>query len=318
MGFWQGLNEATIRIGEREDQKRAMQEEREYSKQEKAEERAYNHKLWMEQLGESRRDNLLTLFAKRDADKTASKAVTGQAQAFFSRLGDVDDPRVAALVNSPSVAAELEDRVSKIEIARAEAGLDTVPLTGETLLDLLVVQNPDTGEVNSVDVDLDELLTMDMSDRGNYERMMIEMSQTPTKPYATIKPEAYRVPAPKVLEEGRLAFDETVMELAQAQLQAVDSNSGEWTQLNALIQEYPTAGSTGRTKLREMFGSTAYETLQAIDSPYIQGLKDDPQLSKYNPVNSTLSQLQMVITDPEASPDDKARAQRLLDQLQGD
>jgi hypothetical protein len=114
---------------------------------------AFEKQMFMEQLGETRRDNLLTLFAKRDADKTASRAVTGQAQAFFSRLGDVDDPRVAALVNSPSVAAELEDRVSKIEIARAEAGLDTVPLTGETLLDFLVVQNPDTGEINSIEWD---------------------------------------------------------------------------------------------------------------------------------------------------------------------
>ena len=317
MGFWQGLNEGIIRVGERRDQERAVQEERAYSKQEKAEARAFEKQLFMEQLGETRRDNLLTLFAKRDADKTASRAVTGQAQAFFSRLGDVDDPRVAALVNSPSVAAELEDRVSKIEIARAEAGLDTVPLTGETLLDFLVVQNPDTGEVNSVDVDLDELLTMDMSDRANYERMVIEMSQTPTKPYATIKPEAYRVPAPKVLEESRLAFDETVMQLAQGQLEALDSKSGEWTDLFKMIEQYPTAGSAGRTKLREMFGTTAYEALEAIDSPYIQGLKDDPQLSKYNPANSTVSQLQRVMSDPEASPDDKARAQRLLNQLQG-
>jgi hypothetical protein len=318
MGFWQGLNEATIRIGERKDQERAIQEEREYSKQEKAEARAFEKQMFMEQLSETRRDNLLTLFAKRDADKTASKAITGQAQAFFSRLGDVDDPRVAALVNSPSVAAELEDKVSKIEIARAEAGLDTVPLTGETLLDLLVVQSPDTGEVNSVDVDLDELLTMDMSDRASYERMMIEMSGTPAKPYATIKPEAYKQPAPKVLEESRLVFDETVMELAQRQLEALDSKSDEWTNLFKMVEQYPTAGSAGRTKLREMFGATAYETLEAIDSPYIQGLKDDPQLSKYNPVNSAVSQLQMVMSDPEASPDDKARAQRLLDQLQGD
>jgi hypothetical protein len=317
MGFWQGLNEGIIRVGERRDQERAVQEERAYSKQEKAEARAFEKQLFMEQLGETRRDNLLTLFAKRDADKTASRAVTGQAQAFFSRLGDVDDPRVAALVNSPSVAAELEDRVSKIEIARAEAGLDTVPLTGETLLDFLVVQNPDTGEVNSVDVDLDELLTMDMSDRANYERMVIEMSQTPTKPYATIKPEAYRVPAPKVLEESRLAFDETVMQLAQRQLEALDSKSDEWTNLFKMVEQYPTAGSAGRTKLREMFGTTAYEALEAIDSPYIQGLKDDPQLSKYNPANSTVSQLQRVMSDPEASPDDKARAQRLLNQLQG-
>lgn len=319
MGFWQGLNEATIRIGERKDQERAIKEERELAKKEKAEDREYDRQLRREQIVESRTDSLIALGIKYKADRGVSKEVVGKAKAFFSRLGDVDDPRVAALSDNPVLAAGLEDRISAIEIERNKAGLSTIPLAGEALLDLTTVYNSDTGDINSVDVELSDFLTGgDLLDNAAYGEMYEKLLRAPEQPYATLKPEAYYVPTPKVLEEGRLAFDEKVMELAQAELATGDKKSPEYTELFKLVEEYKTAGSPGRTILRKKFGPSAYETLEAIDSPFIQSLNLDPQLSEYNPKNISLSTLQAILSDPNAPPDQKAWAQGLIDMIEDD
>lgn len=328
MGFWQGLNEGISEVMAQKERKRELEarrqealEEREFRTREAAAERAARRQDFMLQLQESRRDNLLTVFAQREQEKAEAAALRGKAQSFFDRLGDVDDPRVAALAEDPRTAAELEDKLREIEKARAENDLDLPPLQGEILLDLLVVQNPDTGRVGAVDLTLDDLLEMDMSDRSAYEQTALALATPQPRVDATLSAEAYRRVDPKRLEEGRDFFNQEVLRLANERLAALETNAvdadgnkmpvPEADEIRAMLEGFSTEGSAERFALMDMFGSQAFANLAATDNPYIQNLEQDPQLSRY----STQYQLQVIVNDPEASEEDRARAQELLNRL---
>jgi hypothetical protein len=310
MGFWQGLNEGFTYTMEQKARKKEREEEIALRKQEREEARAEAREMFMLQTTESRRDNLLGLFAKREQEKAAAGALTGQAQSFFSRLEGVDDPRVEALMASPAVAAELEATVREIEVERAKSDLDLPPLRGEVLLDLLTVKAPD-GSVRPVSFGLDEILEMDLSDRGSYERTMLELGSPEPRPYATVNPEAYRKVDPKVLEEGRKVFDQEVIRLARGMQAAVGEDATEFAEIEGLLTGYNEEGSAARVALQDMFGMQAFENLAKSDNPYIQNIEQDPQLSRF----SAVAKLNMILSDPKATPEEKARAEALLRRL---
>lgn len=328
MGFWQGLNEGITEVMAQRERKRELEarrqevlEEREYRSREAEAERAARREDFMLQLQESRRDNLLTVFAKREQEKAEAAALRGKAQALFDRLGEVDDPRVAALAEDPRTAAELEDKIREIEKARAENDLDLPPLQGQVLLDLLVVQNPETGSVGAVDITLDDLLEMDMSNRSAYEQTALALATPQPRVDATISPEAYRTPDPKRLEEGREFFNQEILRLANERLAALEANAvdadgnkmpvPEADEIRSMLSGFATEGSAERFALMDMFGPQAFANLATTDNRYIQNLEQDPQLSRY----STQYKLQVIISDPEATDEEKARAQELLNRL---
>lgn len=318
MGFWQGLNAGLTAVQQEKARKTEIQEEREYRRQELAEQRKYEREQFLMQTAENRRDSLLTLFAKREQEKAEANALTGKAQSFFTRLGDIEDPRVAALANSPRVAAELEDKVQEIERLRAESDLDLPPLQGQVLLDMLVVQNPETGSVSPVNITLDDLLEMDMTDRGVYEQTALALSRSQPTAYATISPEAYRKVDPKRLEEGRNLFNQEILRLANDRINTLEAAAQgevvpEADELRSLLEGFGTEDSAGRFALMDMFGPQAFANLAVVDNPYIQNLEQDPQLSRY----STIYKLQVILQDPEATEEEKAKAQELLDRFGG-
>jgi len=307
MGFWQGLNEGLTYVMEDKarkkelaDAKQERMEERAASQAEKAADRAYQREQMIFQLNEGRRDNLLDLFAKQEAERSESQKLTGQAQAFFSRVGEdaIEDPKVQALMDNPRLAAQLEEQALALEKDMAAKGVDAPPLRGQNLLDALAVFDPDTGTVAASNITLDDLMSLDMSDRSNYEKTMMDLSRTQGGgAYATIKPDAYRVADPKKLEEGRKMFDQLVLRQAQTDLANYDEASGEWADLKAQIDGYREENSAERLAIQDKYGYGVYKTLLETNNPYIQGLKNDPQLQIFD----AEAQLRAILADPEAS-----------------
>lgn len=323
MGFWQGLNQGLGIVQEEKARKRELearqqdiQDERAIRAKEREEDRKYAREDYLFQLGESRRDALLTVFAKREADKAAAQALTGKANLFLGRLEGSMDPRVAALANDPATAAALYDKVKEIETARAEKGIELPPLQGEVLLDLLTVQVPDTGQVKPVDVDIEDLMGMDLTDRTQYEKLMIELSQPTTRVYADISPEAFRIPDPERLKEGRALFDQEVLRLANASLKENAGDVGVSADLQRQLEGYGKEGSAERFALQEQFGAAAAANLLALEgNPYIQDLNKDPQLAPFVGqayVNIEQQNLKAIVDNPATPPDQRQEAIDLL------
>jgi hypothetical protein len=313
MSFLVGFVEGMKDLSAERERKEARQQEIDLRQKEREEDKAFQRETFQTQLLESRRDNLYQLILKREQDKQEATKLTATAQSFLDRIGQTDDPKVAVIAANPTLAAQLEAEVRKIEIARAESDLDLPPLSGQALLDLITVQDPKTGEVSPVEIDLETIESLDMSDRTQYERMLLDLSRPQKVADGRISPEAYRRIKPEVLEEGRKVFDQEVLRLANQALTAAKDDANLHPKLSKMIEEYKTEGSAGRMAIRDMFGASAMEVLQAIDSPYIQNMKDDPQLQRY----TVIAELNRIATDPMASEEERQRAKDILDRVQG-
>jgi hypothetical protein len=308
MGFWQGINRGFAAVQEEKTRKRERQQEIDLRKAELEEQRKYDRETFMLQTAESRRDSLLGLFVKQEQEKAEAGALTGKAQSFLGRLGGIEDPRVAALAGDPRTAAELEDAIRAIEIDAAKSGVELPPLQGESLLDLLTVYDPGTKTVAPVQVTFDELLSGDFSNTETYYETAAALSQPTPRVDVKINPEAYRKYDPKTLEEGRKAFDQEVLSLATQALTDAAGDADKSSDIKSLIDGYATQGSAERFALMDMFGQQAFVSLAETGNPYVQNIEQDPQLSRY----STVYQLNRVIADPEATEEEKAKAQELL------
>jgi len=323
MGFWQGLNQGLGVVQEEKARKRELearqqeiQDDRAIRAKEREDDRKFAREDYMFQLGESRRDALLTVFAKREADRAASQALTGKANLFLGRLEGSMDPRVAALATDPATAAALEDKAIAIETARAEKGIDLPPLQGEILLDLLTVQVSETGQVKPVDVDIEDLMSMDLTDRTQYEKLMIDLSRPTTGVYADISPEAFRIPDPKRLEEGRALFDQEVLRAANAYLTENAGDASVDEKMRPLIEGYAKAGSAERFALQEQFGAVAAANILSMENnPYVQDISKDPQLAPFVGqafVNIEQQKLKAIVDNPATPADQRQEAIDLL------
>jgi len=324
MGFWQGINEGLSEVmaqkerqRELEARQRETEQEREFRRQEVAAARKFEADQFMTQLTESRRDNLIGLYANQRQQEQEASALTGKAQSFLDRFAGVDDEDIAALASDPRAAAALEDQLREAEVQMAKAGIDRPPLGGEALLDLLFVKVPETGEVRPVDVTLDDLMSMDLSDRKVYEETVLDLSRTQPGVEASLSPSIYFTPDSKVLDEGRALFDSQVLRAANEQLKTLDSNSREWSDLNAKIDSYKDEDSSARVELQDMYGVGVAIKLLGSDNQYITSFKSDPLLSPYVSAAIPLREegirtLNGIINDPNASEADKEEARFLL------
>lgn len=319
MGFWQGINEGLSEVMAQKERQRELEarqkdteQEREFRRQEAATSRKFEADQFMTQLTESRRDSLIGLYANQRQQEQEASALTGKAQSFLDRFAGVDDERIAALASDPRAAATLEDQLREVEVQRAKAGIDLPPLQGEVLLDLLVVKIPETGEIKPVGVTLDDLMSMDLSDRKAYEETVLDLGRTQPGVEASLSPSASFIPDPKKLEEGRALFDAEVLRSAQAELANLDSNSGDWSDLKAKIDSYSDKNSPARQELQDMFGIGVAVDLLGVDNPFITSLKSDPQLYRYVYPASEITTLNKIISDPNAPADQKEEARSLL------
>ncbi len=312
MGFWQGLSAGFAAVQEQKTRKKERQEEIDLRAAERAEDRKARKDEILLQVAEDRKDALLAIGIKKEQEKAEAGALTGKAQSLLSRFGESNDPRVAALAGDVRTAAELEDKIYQIEIDAQKAGIELPPLQGEALLELLTVYDPKTKTVSPVEITLDDILAGDYSDPNAYYKTAAALSQPAPRVDVRINPEAYRRYDPEVLEEGRKVFDQEVLRLANVALNAAAGDANEEAKIRPLIEGYAKEGSGERFALMDMFGPQAFAVLAESGNPYIQDLENDATLSRY----STVYQLNRVIADPEATEEEKAKAQELLTRLQ--
>jgi hypothetical protein len=319
MGFWQGINEgltysleAKARKQERQQELDLRKQDMEIRRQERAEDRAFAKEDFKLQIAEKNRETLFGLYVKREQEKSEVAALSGKANMFLGRLEGVDDPRVAALAKDPRTAAELEDQLKSIEIEAAKNDVDLPPMQGEALLDLLTVYDSKSDSVAPVGVTFEDLLSGDFSNQDTYYQTAAALSTPAPRVSATINAEAYRLRDPKKLEEGRRAFDQEVLRAANERLAEVKDDPTASSELQGLMEGYAKEGSAERFALMDMFGQQAFASLASAGNPYIQNLEEDPTLSRY----SAMWQLQGVLNDPEATEEEKAKAQELLGRFQ--
>jgi len=324
MGFWQGLNEGLGVVREEKARKKEfdarqqeIQTERDIRRQEREQDYSRQKEMFTLQQNASRQDALYAVYLKRQQEKAAAVALRGKANTFIGRLGESNDPRVSALMSDPATAAQLEDTVQEIERKRAESGVDMPPLQGKVLLDLLTVQVPETGQVKAVDIDLEEINTADLSNTDEFFRLNYELTRPVTPSVsASINPKAYFIPNPKTLEEGRVLFDDLVLQQANAYRETVANDPNKAADIDSMLKEYATEGSAGRTKLRAMFGPAAAETLLASsDNPYLSSVQQDPQLAPFvNQASANIEQQQLraIVDNPGTPPDQRQEAIDLL------
>lgn len=308
MGFWQGVNEGLTYVL---DQKAAeASEEKAY---------AFRREEYQRTLVDNRRDRLLELKIARGGSEAEASALTGQAQAFYSRLGeeDLNDPRAQALLNNPALAAQLQEQVTALEVERAKTGVDAPPLQGQNLLDIFTVYDGDTGTVAPAAMTVDDLMELNVADPAVYEQAVQNLTSTQGGgAYVTINPSAYSVADPKKLEEGRKMFDQLVLRQAQTALLDLKKQGDEnkIADLQAKIDGYKEENSVERMELQNTYGYDVYKTLLNTDNPYIQNFKSDPQFGQFSTMYSVESQLRDILADPEASQADRDGAAARLQQ----
>lgn len=312
MGFWQGVNEGLTYSLEQKARRQERQQEIDLRKQERAEDRAAAKEDFKLQIAEKNRETLFGLYVKREQEKSEVAALTGKANMFLGRLEGVDDPRVAALAKDPRTAAELEDQLTAIEVKAQGSGADMPPLQGEALLDLLTVYDPKSDSVTPVGITFEDLLAGDFSNQETYYQTAAALSTPAPRVTATISPKAHRMYDPKKLEEGKKAFDQEVLRAASERLAEVKDDPTASSEIQGLMEGYAKEGSAERFALMDMFGQQAFANLAALDNPYVQNLEEDPTLSRY----SAMWQLQGILNDPEATEEEKAKAQELLGRFQ--
>jgi len=311
MGFWQGMNEGLTYVLDKKSAETSAEADR-----------AFQREMYQKQLVEGRRDKLLELIVARGQDVAASSALTGQAQAFYSRFGEEDltDPRAQALLKDPALAAQLEEQVNVLEIERAKAGVDAPPLQGQNLFDVLTIYDSETDTVAPATLSVDDLMTLDVSNPAVYQEAALNLTSTQGGgAYVTIKPSAYGVADPKKLEEGRKMFDQLVLRQAQTALLDLKAQEGggkptEVADLETKIAGYKDENSVERMELQNTYGYDVYKTLLNTDNPYIQNFKGDPQFAQFSTMYSVESQLRDILADPEASQADRDGAAARLQQ----
>lgn len=321
MGFWQGLNEGLGVIREEKARKRELEArqqeietEREIRKQEREQDWQRQIEMFKMQQTQGFQEALYTQYAKREQAKLEAEGLRGKANTFLSRIGDVDDPRVAQLASNPAVAAQLEDKYQEIQIGLAQKGIDPIPLEGQTLLDALTVQGSQ-GQVLPVDITPDDIAAV--TSQEDFFKTLFELSQ-PVVPTvsASFKPEVYLVPDPKNLQEGRNLFDQLVLEQANAYLEQNAGDANVDAEIRPLIEDYAKEGSAAKTKLRSMFGVTAAATLlETSGNPYLSGIQKDPQLAPFLAqayAASEQQKLKAIVDNPGTPPDQRQEAIDLL------
>jgi hypothetical protein len=321
MGFWQGLNEGLGVIREEKARKRELEArqqeietERGIRKQEREQDWQRQIEMFKMQQTQGFQEALYSQYAKRQEALREVENLKGKANTFLSRIGDIDDPRVAQLASNPVVAAQLEDTYQKIQSDLSGKGIDPVPLEGQTLLDALTVQGSQ-GQVLPVDISPEDIAAV--TSQEDFFKTLFELSQ-PVVPTvsASFKPEVYFVPDPKNLQEGRNLFDQLVLEQANAYLEQNAGDANVDAEIRPLIEDYAKEGSAAKTKLRSMFGVTAAATLlETSGNPYLSGIQKDPQLAPFLAQAYTVSEqqnLKAIVDNPGTPPDQRQDAIDLL------
>lgn len=307
MGFWQGMNEGLTYVLDKKAEK-------------ESEDRAYAFKTeeYQRQLRDGRLDRLLELKIARAEKGREASALTNQAQTLYSRLSeeDLSDPRAQALLNNPTMAAELAKQVAALEEKRALAGYNGPPLQGQNFLDMFTVYDDETGTVAPAAMTIEDLMELDVNDPAVYEQAVLDLTSTQGGgAYVTINPSAYYVPNPELLAEGRTAFNELVLQEARRELLGItgEDDASVTAQGNLLrqIDNYKTENSVERLELQDKYGYSVYKKLLATDNPYIQDFKNDPQLARFHFMYAE-EQARAILADPEASQADRDGASAWL------
>lgn len=313
MGFWQGLNEGLTFVIE----EKARKTELEQARQERAAEREAA-KAEREAAAKTAREDRLSEIVfgalvekqKRDAD---AKVVSEEALQFFQRFpADSKNPNLEVLKNNPAQAAQLEKELRAWEVKNA----GQVPMPqGDALWDFIVVTP--TGQAKSVLPEGDINLHPTSYEEAAKSVAGIEETSGPTA-VAQIKPTLYGTPNTENMKEARRALEQEVLKKANAALALVAGDAGADSDLRDAIGQFSNPNSEGYTKLMNLYGQDAFNTVASLGNAFSVAALQDPSLSNFSARRTEdINLANEVLNDPASSASEIAQAKELLNRAYG-
>ena len=314
MGVWQGIAQAYKDISAERTREREIREEREYNEKIRKEDFLNKQKLMRE-------ENLIEILQRRNAAKEQSENVVGKVKALKEKLGETDDERVAKVLSDPLAASAIFDTVEKVNIKRAENGLE--PLTGTEILDSITYYDDDQnvkvmrGPTWGLE-DLDRI----SGDEEEYRRVIIDsagMGAKRPKPVVSVDPSLYDPKDPKRTEKAAEYFNTMVLQKAAMDLQRFGDDKAEgYAKLRALVdsaQKDP--NGAGMAALQIQYGLSIYNDMLRSEDPNVNSISKHPVIQNGMQRVLDIQELKGILNDPNSSEQEKQEAQGLLEEITG-
>lgn len=290
----------------------------------------------MEAIMEQRKTALLPAIMKRQMSlEGTSREFENSVKALSSRLRDEDGNLIAGaqeILSDPSAAHLLYQSITEEEKRAAEKGLPTTRFSAQDIVDNSTVYSSETGKREVLpSISFEDLLTGNFDLADGYRIALSEEEERP-EPVVEFMPQVNVDPAK--LEEGRDIWKSRVLRrFNEALIEAKDSDPEQYTKLFTLKESFDRdPEGPALTQVEDLFGTEIYAEMQKEGSEYFKFLERDPF---FNPIRQKLESvdqrvetntdmpqgdvviLQQILSDPNATEEEKREAEELLQIITG-
>jgi len=290
----------------------------------------------MEMIMEQRKTALLPAIIKRQLETGApSRQFENSVRALDSRLRDEEGNLVSGaqeILSDPAAAHLLYQSIREEEQRAAEKGLPVTRFSAQDIVDNATIYSSETGERQVLPtISFEDLLTGNFSLEDGY-RIAYSGQEKRPDPVVEFRPQVNV--DPNKLKEGRDIWKGRVIrKLNEGLIEAKESDPELYTELFTLKESFEKdPDGPALVQVENLFGVQVYKEMMQEGSEYFKFLEVDPF---FNPIRQKLEQveqrteadvgsqeidaviLQQILSDPNASEEDKKEAQELLQIITG-
>lgn len=297
---------------------------------------ARRHKERMEVIMEQRKTDLLPAIIKRQMslDETSSK-FENSVKALGARLKDEEGNFIAGaqeILSDPAAAHLLYQSITEEEKRAAEKGLPVTRFSAQDIVDNATVYSSETGKREVLPtISFDDLLTGNFSLEEGY-RIALSGEENRPEPVVEFRPQVNVDPAK--LEEGREIWKSRVIrKLNESLLESKETDPELYTELFTLKESFDRdPDGPALNQVEDLFGAQVYKDMMEENNDYFKFLERDPF---FNPIRQKLESteqrvetgtempqgdaliLQQILSDPNATEEEKKEAEELLQIILG-
>ena len=290
----------------------------------------------MEAIMEQRKTALLPAIMKRQMSvEGTSRKFENSVKALSARLRDEEGNLIEGaqeILSDPSAAHLLYQSITEEEKRAAEKGLPVTRFSPQDIVDNSTVYSSETGRREVLpSISFDDLLTGNFSLEEGYRIALSEEEERP-EPVVEFMPQVNVDPAK--LEEGRDIWKSRVLRKFNERLvEAKDTDPELYTELFTLKESFDRdPKGPALTQVEDLFGTQVYREMMEENSDYFRFLERDPFFSPIRQRLEAAEQrvetgtempqgdaviLQQIISDPNATEEEKTEAKELLQIILG-
>jgi hypothetical protein len=290
----------------------------------------------MEAIMEQRKTALLPAIIKRQMSvEETSRKFENSVKALSARLRDEEGNLIEGaqeIISDPSAAHLLYQSITEEEKRAAEKGLPVTRFSPQDIVDNSTVYSSETGKREVLpSISFDDLLTGNFSLEEGY-RIALSGEEERPEPVVEFMPQVNVDPAK--LEEGREIWKSRVLRKFNERLvEAKDTDPELYTELFTLKESFDRdPKGPALTQVEDLFGTQVYREMMEENSDYFRFLERDPFFSPIRQRLESAEQrvetgtempqgdaviLQQIISDPNATEEEKTEAKELLQIILG-